>query len=831
MQKVKDANKKTNSEQLFDWEQKSFASSTYLDPPASKIPDNAIVRADDCKVYAEWIEGRTGTKLWGDALLPTLPGRDDYEATKTGFVITITAGLSFTATDVDNYFIWPDGTHEQIAEVLTNSSVRVRTDTPHSAATAGSPGKIRGPINGAFFHSSQRLIVIQVDTRFFYSTIALTSWTEIYRKCYDEPLSDISVFSEYADFLFAFNTNGIYKIDLGLTMPEFYKANAAIPENTITEVTESTARPYVRRYLYAMTRMTGVGDRDRDHGGVIKLESGTPEPDPDLEYQDFRAVSNPFPFGAEYGTYQELECANTTRTFTEWTSTAAVYNYLGFNIVLNGATRNVQLYRSYTNALTTWEDIATYIQERIRVAFSGVPTVASGATCEWDSGHFVITSGKEAARTVGYVAAFGGITPNTLNIGDDTYLNGRDPAAGGNGTINTVQLTTVIGPLTCPANEQQWTHYSLYGTKDVGSAYGVLNDKNSYVWLGDVPVSKAFSAARDIAGTIQSSTGFFEVGDVGSVIEFADGTTDTIATYVSTTEVTGTPGAAVAAQGAAIGAGSVATATQAGTTVTRTSGDVFAASMVGKTLTWADGYYVYVVEFVDNNTVIVAENQNRVAQGLCWDPTFRNFNDHISDTFIENRYKTHQLQQRFWQELPIINTGIVVPGFMFCAIRDENKFYYSQMGLGREYLAGYYNPAYQYESLDDSMTAFANFPDMCVLYCSRSTKRIPVNISSQIIVPGTNAVVTVISGVTSVDAEIGCLDFGGIRDIGEGQQILVTSEPGVRIFDGYRYSQNLAIDGSGNGYMLNELRLLQAALASSYDPIEGYVIWGTNKAL
>lgn len=825
MEKIKNPQNKVNAERPFDWDQRDFGGGTYLDPPASEIPDNSVVRADNCKVFPKWIEGRSGTKKWGTATLPVLSGRNNYEATKSGTTITKTAGNDFTAEDVDNYFIWPDGTHEQITGFISSTQVSVESGTSHSPATASDPASIRGPVNGWIFHQSKRLIVLHIDTRFFYSTAALPSWTEIYKKCYESPISDVSVMKIFSDFVFVFNSNGIFKIDLNLSIPEFWKANAAVPENTIIESAESSQSPYGRRYLIAMSRISGNGDRDRTtSNSVIKQESGTPAPDPSNNNQDYREVFNPFPFGSATGSYQKLDCGSTSRTFTEWTSFTLPP---GFTITLGGSLHNFSLttdQMNRVNAATSWDDIALVLQERIQANW---PTAT--ATCEWDTDHFVFTNGKTSGKTIGYITDF--IVAWATNIGDNTYLNGQDPSAGGNGSISTIEIASVVGPLTPPANEQQWTHYSIYGTKDSGDTYGILNDRNQYVWIDDIPVMKAFSAARDVLGNIVASNGTFEVSDVGSTIRWADGSTDTIATYVNSSTVTGTAGAAITAQGAAIGAIRIVTASQSGTVITRTSGTVFVSSDVGKTFYWADGYSVYIKEFISGTQVRVAENQNHSSQGGCWDPTTRHFNDAVSDEVIENRIYNYLLRQRFWTELPVVNTGGIAPGFMFCAVRGQSTIYYSQMSLGLEYLAGYFNPAFQYELLDDALESFEHFPDQCILFCASSTKRISVNVSKQETVPGTNAVVTLITGVTTVDPEIGCLDFGSIRNIEEGRQILVTSEPGVRMFDGYGYGPNIALDSAGNGRMLDSLRTLQSALASSYDPIEGYIIWGTDRPL
>jgi len=58
---------------------------------------------------------------------------------------------------------------------------------------------------------------------------------------------------------------------------------------------------------------------------------------------------------------------------------------------------------------------------------------------------------------------------------------------------------------------------------------------------------------------------------------------------------------------------------------------------------------------------------------------------------------------------------------------------------------------------------------------------------------------------------------------------MITSEPGIRAFDGYEFSDNLALDGEGVGRIQNDLQTFQAAVAAGYDQLLGYIFWASDQ--
>lgn len=84
-------------------------------------------------------------------------------------------------------------------------------------------------------------------------------------------------------------------------------------------------------------------------------------------------------------------------------------------------------------------------------------------------------------------------------------------------------------------------------------------------------------------------------------------------------------------------------------------------------------------------------------------------------------------------------------------------------------------------------------------------------------------VVPILTQNISVDDNIGVVAYGSIRSLENGDHIMVTNEPALRVFDGNIFSENLA-----SKKMMNELKRMQPNMSSIYDPIIGYIFWGLN---
>ncbi|HUX56364.1 MAG TPA: hypothetical protein VMV77_05290, partial [Bacteroidales bacterium] len=67
-------------------------------------------------------------------------------------------------------------------------------------------------------------------------------------------------------------------------------------------------------------------------------------------------------------------------------------------------------------------------------------------------------------------------------------------------------------------------------------------------------------------------------------------------------------------------------ATQTGDVITRTHGSTFTEADERKTITWSTGDRSVIKEYVDADSVIVYDINDRLVQGLTLDPTYRYFN-------------------------------------------------------------------------------------------------------------------------------------------------------------------------------------------------------------
>ena len=812
---------------VITWEQEQFGAGMIKDCPASELPNNAVAEAFNMLLYDDWAEVRPAIVPYSYLRQPALAGRDNYQATKSGSIITKTQGDDFAQQDVDNYFVWPNGHRDLILAVINGNQVRVKYSDAEGPTTGTKPGSVCGAENARkLWHNSSRLLFAFFDNRLFYTNYLMQTWTQVYLRSSNEtayaPTTTYSKFDEYKGYLYLFNGNGLFVVDTKADPMEMWKANSLSPDNTIGEVAETAVYNHGRRYLNSCSRLTGTGARNRLTTSLrIQQQSGPNVSDITRDQRDYAEVYTQYSVtDSGAGTYEQLVCAATTRTLVEY---IAVVNG-SFRYSVNGSpffNINVNL-----SSFTTFPEMAEYMQGQIRAM---MPTFGSNSTVVWNGDHFIFDGGQEAGNTISYI--LGGISGT--DIGDNTYLNGMDPATGGAGAIGDFQLSNIIGPLTLPVDGEHWTHYPVWSTKDISLKATI---KEKFILNNEIPVAKAFDAYRDNAdGHIHISAGGngeFGIEDRGCEIEFADGTTDTLGPYVSATEMEGTGTlVAVAGQGAAIGGGDVMTARQDGDDViVRTTGASFSATDVGRMVFWADGYYGYIIEFINANRVRVLSNATHVTQGLTYRPISRYYNDVVSDTILGDREVKHTLPNRFHEPFPTIDTGVVVDGWIFCVLRAENEFCYCNLPLTREYLGGYYRPDLQSHPTKQGVVEMEEFPDKVVIYCTNSTRFTPTNISMKVEEPAVGESIPVITGVNMLDPRIGLKDPGSIQPLKDGKQVIITSEPGVRIFDGKRYSEDFSLDSEGRGYIKEDLQKLQAAVATGYEEKLGYLVFGSDEA-
>lgn len=330
--------------------------------------------------------------------------------------------------------------------------------------------------------------------------------------------------------------------------------------------------------------------------------------------------------------------------------------------------------------------------------------------------------------------------------------------------------------------------------------------------------------AMTMGTCIAFSAGNLQLCDEGSILQDSAGTEATITEYVTATTavISGTLALGRAAIGgdATVAAIRIITASQAGQVVTSSAGSAFTEADIGKTIFWAGGVRSHIIEFLTSSTVTVAESATIASTAACMDPVCRYSTDSTDDEVLRGRITTFSLMHRFWVPFPSVDLFIMVPGFVFCALRDGTYYYYGEVGLDEEYLIGAHNDRYQLDRTNDPIRAIREFPDYVVLYCANSRLKIPINTW---LTKDINGIVScsVLSGRYLQQDQIGLNDYTAIARLPDGTDYLVTGEPAVRIYDGTKFSTNLAKDR----YM-NNIELFQDGLSILYDPFNGISIYG-----
>lgn len=826
--KVFNPHSQKESEREIYRDQENF-SGMVEDPPHSEIPDTALSLVRNAVCYPRYMQGRNGHRLYSSATWPALEGRTGYTLTQSG--TTVTGNANFAETDVSNYVVI-GGYHLEITEFVSASEVRVDEAGTRTSTNA----YLRGRVNGRVWHRTRRQMVFHLGDEFWYADdLAISGYTRIIIVSHSEPANATSMFDEDGEDLICWTSSGIFKIVLDAEVPYAFRRNTEVPAiPPDSNDPPSRLQTHERRYLYAMGRLTGQTNlRHRETSGVlIEQESGTTAINP--ERDDYASVWTQDKVGDGTKTNGELRCAQLAAADLDVTGVWGVIANGTFVFTYNyedGSTRTVQIWVDFTQGdLYAMSDVAGVIERFLQAHFPD-------ATCNWEEDRFVFTSGEIDGTTIEFLGD--GVGGN--NIADNLQGRAADGAVLSRAhlyeTPNVVQFFRNPVVSSDPGvHEYHWTHYAIYAAKtdvDLG------DNPDAYVWLFDLRIAGAFFAEKDATGLVTATYGEFEERDEGSILEWEDGDRDEIITYVSSTQIRTAPvnttspdyEEAKRLQACAIGNGRVFRGSQTGNTVSRTRGEQFTSADVRKTIFWSTGQRSYITEFVNGNEVRVHDSQTRPSQGFTMDPVRRKFNDTVSDDIIDARINTGSwvLQTRRWRPIPLTNIGVQTSGFMFAIVRRGSDVYYSAFDPTFRYIAGYYYPESQVDTtIKDEIIYIAEYTNRVVVFCANRWYFGPTNASDIIEIEGTGQNVVVFKGF-QVGGEIGILDYGSFRQTDLDQSIMVTSEPGVRQFDGYRFGPNEAEDQkSGLEAVMDELRSWQAATNAVYDSRRsvGYVVWG-----
>jgi len=790
--------------------QTDFSSGMIRNAPHDDIPKNSIANLINAHAFPTEIQPRLGARFI-DFTVPAIEGRIGYTAYKTGNVLTANAAI-FTRADVSNYFVFPNERyHEEFIGYISETKMRTRAT---GDVNLSSGCWMHGRFNLFEFHYSERRVVMQWGHEVYIAEIVqdntgkVSLSTLIKAPCmsFHQPGNVQSDWSEMDQYGVIYNSSGIFLLNFDTNPPLLFRKNSPIPSELIDDVPRTTKSKFRYDVLYNMSRLAEQGIRTRTTEGVKIMQQSGPT-----------AISeeiNPARDNSIVWTEDRIDSGIRTNGRLQGGRLAVAQQTPNYWVGLNDATFTLEIndqsemfvcdYSIATGAaVTSMEEVAAETQRVIRLIFYA-------ATCEYDEDHFVFTSGEEDGSEMDYADEGVGGTPvaNLMRIveGDGTLNNSNVYAQPRSGGLYYVPLVNSVD------EEWHWTHYVKYRTPDIGpdgvepriGPDGEILPPLRFTYALEVRTCGAFYARRDSTGLVTALRGTFQIYDVLTSLEWVDGEIDTIYRWVDDTHVyvvrSGETTYYVEPKiemACAIGGGRVIEASQSGRVVTRYRGSPFTAADLRKPMFWSTDYSVLISEYIDSNTVRVYDDADRERQGLTLDPTCRMINDNVSDETLRNRQgELHVgfLKNRFWYQLPNVNIGEVVPGFMVCAIKNFTEIYYSQLGSNLKYLSGYFLESRQTnDKVENSIQTIKMMPNKVIVFCKGATWGGPTNQPRIYKLPEFGEDYAVLF-FDVIDDDIGVIDTGSIRPIDSGLFEMRCHDGSVRQFNGFQYFEDLTVD-------------------------------------
>ncbi len=413
--------------------------------------------------------------------------------------------------------------------------------------------------------------------------------------------------------------------------------------------------------------------------------------------------------------------------------------------------------------------------------------------------------------------------------------------------------------LRCPLeNNEHYTHYSIYRTKNTladDADFATVED--TFLYVDDVPVVK-FGYATDssdtpdgVGGTITFQSKTMGIEDVGSsvtniitkevyeIIKYLGRSGDNVTFRVVDryTPHTFFPNLndwyEIGAKSAFGGARRVAD-----------NGDIlynvdvwerdFVSSDIGKQLFWADGSISIICKVNSIREVVLFEPDTTPSdfngQGTYISSVGyidRNYNDFTEDSTLTTYQRRgdpfYFLQTRFFAPLPDGGYSAVKGGAYFVSSLVNSEYYYSQ--LRELYRTGSYHPSIQLNTKPvGSITRLKDYPDVLAIFGKHFTYFLDTTVEENGGESRLGEFIVAYSDPKLITNRVGCNSEGSAASIDGGGELILTNEPAVRYFDGFKYSDNIAL----NTVQDSKISQLKVDTVLEWDKRRGLSIWGVN---
>lgn len=403
-----------------------------------------------------------------------------------------------------------------------------------------------------------------------------------------------------------------------------------------------------------------------------------------------------------------------------------------------------------------------------------------------------------------------------------------------------------------------WTHFSIYRTLNL---LDELTDQTiaseTFVFNADTPVGKSIIAYKLNASSgrliLASDSPNFVPGDKGAIVTFIDGTQariqevldDKVATVFDASTNTPFTDDIINPEGVYghIGHGTqfVFNRVQVDSNTAeymiheQTSGtDVVDESIIGRQLIFAfnetaivkyirkDGGDTYLGVFERDGVPYNGDFSHHTAIYNCTSRVWTDFTfDDVLQTRLNSGEPLYLMQTRFFKPLPNGKLGAVAGGAYFTCPYKSSEYYYSQ--IANLYRTGYYDSDNQRNDKPvGSITRLKEYPNSLVIWGKNFTWYLDPSLVDNVGEVSIGEFIPRFPDPRLITDKIGLVTESNAVKVDSGGELIYTSEPAVRFFDGFKYSENIADDR----VQTSKIARFFPAVIMAWSKRRGLKLWG-----
>ena len=833
----------------------SFSGGMAVDTDGSKLDQRTVAYLENFMGFDTELKGRKGTEIFTDEMLPF-----EYK-----IEVDIVDGEFQSSLDIDvGYVVFiPSANDVTVVNFSIGSTKKLET----SISGENIQLWIRGKQNATYYDTKTRRLFKQLGRKIWHTKICvkdeypyyyLEEWKEVARVGNKEKIVDsVSSFHTFFNNLYLINAGGIFRINLNeidrnLT---YFRCNEDVP-NLHVEDTNRTEFQFTKRYIITNTRFDGNASNQDRTNGVILQE--TPTRQFTEESTDYGEVSNDFPPGVHF--------LGRGSGFDDKNMNPFVWESLGkqaFRFVYddNGVEKHEVIFVDFSHSTSfsailndLQKGFSAVFQNRIVLTLSHLRNNYLLCISSHDKDIEPISIEETQDGDIPDESEFGNEAADMLNFFPRPFSHIKNPSFN----------VRIKGE-----NSDNATHISIYSTLDISTIFDAsnnlsffrnVNDPNLFIWVDDIPLIYPFqvksssfigaigqfSSPTCVAVVDKTLVKSREIGNEAVVI-FNDNTQGIcVLTSVREDEYRFR---AIDDEGylskddieekfdqgevRSVVFGSrdvfIARNTKDGDKNKLTLNDGFSYEFteddIGKSLFVGDSHVVTITNIIDEKSCHTTGDTTHVSNTPCGiNPINRNYMDGINDEILSTRVRSFPLRSRFFTHLPRSPLGLFAFGFVFVANRGFGEIYYGS--LADVDLIGYHRDFNQTDqTIQSPITHLSEIGGTVSIKTDRETYRLLPMEAFNGGNPQFNESFLVISPPQLITNTIGTLSSSHVDRVDNGHELILTSEPGVRIFNGDEYSENIAYGKIQETYIE---KLEQNAIMKYIDGV-GIIIWGNSR--